>query len=291
MENVPVDHEWKGKNVTMSEATLWQEGNEANLHPQSTYCEFEEETEEMKLPARKRRLIEASSLLVDSQPLPPAWSQDPLIAYDSEFDLTSQKYTTAKDLNNSEPSFLNSLQSEDVFVSRINLEGRTSTQNFPSSQNDEEKAYSCSLPNSPSKHSLPSHLGPLSNHKRTEPKIASPQKNIPEHLRRKADKEESLDSQSRWRKPRSSPLKKVAQQKDRDVDEDSLAALFTQDSEGFRVIAHRSPQARSPLKDQGNVSTEVVKKTRYAYKCVFEEDEEDDFLFTQDSQGNMVIKH
>ncbi|CAK6949434.1 uncharacterized protein LOC128373900 [Scomber scombrus] len=298
-ENVPVDHEWKCKNVTEPEAEVGQEQDEANYSPpQNTYCEFEEEqTDEMKLPERKRRLIETSSLPGDSQPLPQAWSQDPLIAYESEFDLTNQKYTTAKDLNDYEPSFLNNLQSEDAFVTRMNLEGKTSTQksfkNFPSSQIDDEKVYSCSLSsNSPSKHSPLSHLGPLSNSKRTEPKTASPQKNIPEHPRIKANKEESLDSQFKWTKPRTSPLKKrAAQQQGREVDEDSLAMLFTQDSEGFRVIAHRSLQARSPLKDQSNVSTGTAKR-RYAYKCVFEEeDEEDDFLFTQDSQGNMVIKH
>ncbi|XP_053190070.1 uncharacterized protein LOC128373900 [Scomber japonicus] len=290
-ENVPVDHEWKCKNVTKPEAAVGQEQDEANYSPpQNTYCEFEEEqTDEMKLPERKRRLIETSSLPGDSQPLPQAWSQDPLITYESEFDLTNQKYTTAKDLNDYEPSFLNSLQSEDAFVTRMNSEGKTSTQkafkNFSSSQIDDEKAYSWSLSSN-----SPSEQSPLSNCKRTEPKTASPPKNIPEHPKRKAYKEESLDSQFKWTKPRTSPLKKrAAQQQGREVDEDSLAMLFTQDSEGFRVIAHRSLQARSPLKDQSNVSTGTAKR-RFAYNCVFE-DEEDDFLFTQDSQGNMVIKH
>lgn len=294
-DSTAVDHEWKCKNVTKPEAVVWQEQEEASYSPpQNMYCEFEkEQSEEIKLPERKRRFIETSLLPGDSQPLPQAWSQDPLITYDSEFELTNQKCTTAKDFNNSEQSFLNSLQSEEAFVTRMDLEGKTSTQksfkHFNSSHIDDEKENSTSLfSNSPSKHSPFSHLGPLSN--RTEPKTASPRKNISEHWRKKADKEESLDSQFKWTKPSSSPLKRrAAQQQRREVDEDSLAMLFTQDSEGFRVIAHRSLQARSPLKDQSNMNTGTVKSC--AYKSVFEEDEEDDILFTQDSQGNMVIKH
>ncbi|XP_042290841.1 uncharacterized protein LOC121912650 [Thunnus maccoyii] len=297
-ENAAVDHEWRCKNVTKPEAAVWQEQDETSYSPpQNVYCEFEEEqSEEVKLPERKRRLIETSSLPGDSQPVPQAWSQDPLMAYDSQFDLTNQKYTRAKDFNDSEQSFLNSLQSEEAFVTRMDLEGKTSTQkffkHFHSSQIDDENVYSRSLSsNSPSKHSPLSHLGPLSNRKQTEPKTASPQKNIPEHLRKKANKEEILDSQFKWIKPSSSPLKKrAANQQGREVDEDSLAMLFTQDSEGFRVIAHRGLQARSPLKDQSNISTWTAKRS-CAYKPVFEEDEEDEILFTQDSQGNIVIKH
>nr|XP_061787587.1 uncharacterized protein LOC133577603 [Nerophis lumbriciformis] len=55
-------------------------------------------------------------------------------------------------------------------------------------------------------------------------------------------------------------------------EEEDLAMLFTQDSDGFRVIAHRGVQGPSPLEDGCRSSFE-------------------DLLFTQDSQGNTVMKH
>ncbi|KAM7373183.1 hypothetical protein PAMP_008056 [Pampus punctatissimus] len=295
-DNTAVDHEWKCKIVSMPEAAVWQDQTSYSS-PQNMYHEFEEgQSEEIKLPERKRRLIETLSIPGDSQPLPQPWSQDPLIAYNSEFDLTNQKYTTAKDSNDSEPSFLSSLQNYEAFVTQMDLEGKTSTQkcfkHLQLFQMDDEKENRRSLSfHSPRKHSPLSHLGPLLNCKQTAPMAASPRKNISEHLWKKADKEENLDSQFKWAKPRSSPLKKrAAQQQNREVDEDSLLTLFTQDSEGFRVIAHRGLQARSPLEDQSNMNTGTVKRS-WADKSVVEEDEEDDILFTQDSQGNMVIKH
>uniref|UniRef100_A0A667WK86 Uncharacterized protein n=1 Tax=Myripristis murdjan TaxID=586833 RepID=A0A667WK86_9TELE len=130
---------------------------------------------------------------------------------------------------------------------------------------------------------------PLSNRKWADPKPASSQKPIPKLLWRTAE-EESLSSQCKWTKPNGSPLKKCApKQPCREAEEDSLAMLFTQDSEGFRVIAHRSLHARSPFKDHTNVSTGMMRRAG-AYKPVVE-DEEEEMLFTQDSQGNMVIKH
>uniref|UniRef100_A0A3B4FVW7 Uncharacterized protein n=1 Tax=Pundamilia nyererei TaxID=303518 RepID=A0A3B4FVW7_9CICH len=129
---------------------------------------------------------------------------------------------------------------------------------------------------------------PVSNHKWTQPKTASPRKQTGQ-LWEKAAKEESSAFQIKRTKPISSPLKRrMPQQRSRELDEDSLATLFTQDSEGFRVIAHRGLHTRSPLKDQSNVSMGVVS----AYKSLPEEEEEDEeMLFTQDSQGNVVIKH
>ncbi|XP_044026716.1 uncharacterized protein LOC122863917 [Siniperca chuatsi] len=297
-----VDHEWKSENVNEPEAAAWQEQAASHTPSQNMYCEFEEEQfEEINPPQSKRRLTATSSVPGDSQPLPQAWSQDPLFTcsqfegYEGEFYLTDQKNITAKKFSDSEPSFLNSLQSEEAFDIRMDVEVRTSTQkslkHFHSSQMDDEKENSRFLSSeSPSKHSTLSHIEPLSNHKWAEAKTASPRKHIPVHLWKKADKEESRDSQFKWTKPSSSPLKKLApQQSRRAVDEDSLAMLFTQDSEGFRVIAHRGLQARSPLKDQSNISAGVVRTS--AYKPLVEEDEEDEMLFTQDSQGNMVIKH
>uniref|UniRef100_A0A3Q2UVS9 Uncharacterized protein n=1 Tax=Haplochromis burtoni TaxID=8153 RepID=A0A3Q2UVS9_HAPBU len=130
------------------------------------------------------------------------------------------------------------------------------------------------------KDSSSSHFKPVSNHKWTQPKTASPRKQTGQLW----EKEESSAFQIKRTKPISSPLKRQS----RELDEDSLATLFTQDSEGFRVIAHRGLHTRSPLKDQSNVSMGVVS----AYKSLPEEEEEDEeMLFTQDSQGNVVIKH
>ncbi|XP_074468716.1 uncharacterized protein aunip [Sebastes fasciatus] len=282
-----VDHEWESENVTELEAALWQKQA------------AEEQFEEINPPQSKRRLTAASSLPVDSQPPPQAWSQDPLLTFsqysEGEFYPTNQKNTTAKNFRDSEPSFLNGLQSKDAFGIQIDVEERTSTQksvkHFHSSQMDEEKENSMFLSSkSPRKRSTLSHIEPLSNHKWTEPKTASPRKHIPVSMRKRADKEESLESQFKWTKPSSSPLKRLAPQLScREVDEDSLAMLFTQDSEGFRVIAHRGLQARSPLKDQSNISSGTVRTS--AHPPLLEEDEEDKMLFTQDSQGNMVIKH
>ncbi|XP_008304838.1 aurora kinase A and ninein-interacting protein [Stegastes partitus] len=287
-----VDDEWKNENVTETEEML-QQRQTASHSPLQNYESEEERREECKPPQSKRRLTDASSLPGESQPLPQAWSQDPLLTYsqyyDDEFNLTNQECTAAKSFSSSEPSFLNSLQSEVDFGGLRDVEGRTSTQksfkHLHSSQMDDEKENSWSLScNSPVKRSPSSYFGPLSNHKWTEPKVASPRKHISQ-LWKKSAKEDILDSQIKWTKPSSSPLKKrAAQQRSREEDEDNWATLFTQDSEGFRVIAHRGLQTRSPFKDQSNVRTS-------AHRSLVEEEEEDEMLFTQDSQGNVVIKH
>ncbi|XP_022603402.1 aurora kinase A and ninein-interacting protein [Seriola dumerili] len=298
-----VDCEWNSENVTEPEpeATVCQEKGEASYTPSQNmrYESEEEQSEEFNPPQCKKRCIDTSSLPGDSQPPPQAWSQDPLLTYsqysDSESYLTNQKNTTTANFNDSEPSVPDSLQSEEAFGFQMDLKGRTSTQkslkHFHSSQVGDDKENSSILySRSPSKHSFFAHTELLSNHEWTEPKTASPQKHTANQLWKKADKEESYISQFRWTKPSSSPFKKRAppQQQSREVDEDSLAMLFTQDSVGFRVIAHRGQRVRSPLKDQSNISTVVV--TASAYKS-YVEDEEDDMLFTQDSQGNVVIKH
>ncbi|ROL53620.1 hypothetical protein DPX16_4392 [Anabarilius grahami] len=59
---------------------------------------------------------------------------------------------------------------------------------------------------------------------------------------------------------------------------ETLAALFTQDSEGLCVIAHRDQQ---PLKDEDYSNTDASEV----------KEEEEEMLFTQDSEGNTVIKH
>ncbi|XP_076611289.1 uncharacterized protein aunip [Chaetodon auriga] len=290
--------EWKNENV--SEAAVRQEHAASPAPSQNMYCESEEDqTEEFNPPQSKRRLTATPSLPGDSQPLPQVWSQDPLLTYSqfSEDELypTKQKNTPEKNFSNSDSSFFSSLQSEEAFGICMDVEARTSTQKsfkpFNSSQGDDEKENSRFVSSmSPSKHSVLSHIEPLSSHNLTGPKTASPRKHIPMCQWRKADKDEHPDSQFKWTKPRSSPIKKTAlRQSCTAVDEDSLAMLFTQDSEGFRVIAHRGLQARSPLKDQSNIIPGTVRT--HAYKSLVEEDEEDEMLFTQDSQGNLVIKH
>lgn len=77
-------------------------------------------------------------------------------------------------------------------------------------------------------------------------------------------------------------------------DEDSLGMLFTQDSEGFRVIAHRGTQARFPLQDQTNSCEAREFFSIPSVRLLETEDNSDpepEMLFTQDSQGNVVIKH
>ncbi|XP_066572107.1 aurora kinase A- and ninein-interacting protein [Amia ocellicauda] len=83
------------------------------------------------------------------------------------------------------------------------------------------------------------------------------------------------------------------------------ALLFTQDTQGNRVIAHRRSQGwtcRSPLKDQTNWSQsrnwDSPIKSPISHTSLHEVNQsnldfdlEPDLLFTQDSEGNTVIKH
>lgn len=287
-----VDHEGKNQIRMKPDAEVRQEQDQTSQTP-CQYMNFESEEQfEFNPPQSKRRITDFPSLAADSQPLPQAWSQDPLLTYsqycDSELYLTHQQDTSSK---KSEPSFCNSLQSEEAFGIQVDLEGRFSTQKsfnlVHSSHIDDKNENNKTLFSySPSKHSSVSHFGPISNHKWTESKTASPQKHITNQL---CDKEESHTSQIKWAKPKISPKKQVQDKQSREVNEDSLAMLFTQDSEGFRVIAHRGLPARSPLKDQTNICSGTVRSS--AHKCLGKGEEEDEMLFTQDSQGYMVIKH
>uniref|UniRef100_A0A671RTJ2 Si:ch1073-228h2.2 n=3 Tax=Sinocyclocheilus anshuiensis TaxID=1608454 RepID=A0A671RTJ2_9TELE len=76
---------------------------------------------------------------------------------------------------------------------------------------------------------------------------------------------------------------------------ETFATLFTQDSEGFCVIAHRDQHLRSPLRDQSNLSVGKDYGNSPSATSLGKEEEESDLepemLFTQDSEGNMVIKH
>ncbi|XP_068189740.1 aurora kinase A- and ninein-interacting protein [Antennarius striatus] len=259
-------------------------------YSQNKSFDLEEETfEEINPPQSKRRSTPTSELSDDSQPVPQAWSQDPLFTYsqysDDEFYQSTLKIP-AKDLND-----FFSLQSERNFIDCMGVDVKTSTQKSSEHRDsshmdvhrENNKFFSSQ---SPRKHSVLSHFEFLSNQKWMEPKSALPLKHIPVHPWKKLDKED-LDSQFKWIKPNSSPLKKT-HQSCREFDEDNLAMLFTQDSEGFRVIAHRDLHAKSPLKDQSNINTRTVRTS--AHKTLVD-DEENEILFTQDSQGNLVIRH
>ncbi|XP_072303541.1 uncharacterized protein [Eucyclogobius newberryi] len=157
-----------------------------------------------------------------------------------------------------------------AFGGLFNAEGRTSTQNCfngLSLQNDEENTTPKNMPMSES-------------HVQTARQI------LQKRISREActqDQDEGFKSSMKWTKPKNLPIKSKKSQFG-DSDDESLSMLFTQDSQGFRVMAHRGLQTRSPLKDQSNINVPVPS----AVKSL---EDEDEMLFTQDSQGNMVIKH
>ncbi|XP_036001048.1 aurora kinase A and ninein-interacting protein [Fundulus heteroclitus] len=234
------------------------------------------ESVEWKLPPCKRRPHEPSLLPNDSQTSLQPWSRGSLLTCSED----------SEELSSDGSSFLDGVQNSEGFANLIDERGKTSTQkpaeNYSPIKDEKENSRLVSY-KSPSKCISLSHLGTLSNRKWAELKNTSPQKQ-PEHSGNHLVKGGHFNLS--WR--RSSPFKK--QQKCSEADEASLATLFTQDSEGFRVIAHRGLQTRSPLKDQSNLSTGSVRSCAYK-PVVKEEEEEDEMLFTQDSQGNMVIKH
>ncbi|KAJ8273918.1 hypothetical protein GJAV_G00106920 [Gymnothorax javanicus] len=83
----------------------------------------------------------------------------------------------------------------------------------------------------------------------------------------------------------------------RETQAQSLELLFTQDSEGRRVIAHPAAAYRSPLKDRTNSSAGAERPWSVSSRpLVWEESDSvfehcSDLLFTQDSEGNRVMKH
>ncbi|KAL7829655.1 hypothetical protein AOLI_G00305400 [Acnodon oligacanthus] len=87
---------------------------------------------------------------------------------------------------------------------------------------------------------------------------------------------------------------KKSAKKSSENEQDSFAMLFTQDSEGFRVIANSSQRTRCVLKDRTNSTGNIVNWNLSPVKSLETEEDsqvEPEVLFTQDSQGNMVIKH
>lgn len=264
---------------TVNEEDFWQEQTENHKPaPNKNYEEM------IHSPQSKRRVFANSSLLDDDESRLRAWSQDPLFTFSDysqgESTLKEQNNSTVKDICHSESQFFNSLQSEEAWGVHLDAAATTSTQkslkHINSSPLDDDKENANFAPfKSPKKH------------RTSNPKVAPTHplpKYIPEHPQKKAPKEES---QLAWIKPSSSPVKRT-QLSCKAEDEDSLAMLFTQDSEGFRVIAHGGTRGRSPLKDHSNFNAGVMSRMR-ARKSLPEEEEE--MLFTQDSQGNVVIKH
>lgn len=273
------------EDVTETEAAPSQ--HQGGHHLSFQDYEFEDKgSEERHLPQNKTRYTESSLLPDDSQTPFRTWTQDSPFTCsqfpESEFDPNDKNYTK-KTLEDSERSFLDSPECEEFFGSLTGVEGRTSTQ-IPDKlhpQVEDEKENRRSFNSSKKQYSV-SHLG-LPDHKQAEPKSTSLKRT--DGRRSSAGREVHFDSAGT---KLSSSLQKP-QQRNRKADENSWAALFTQDSEGFRVIAHPGPPTRSPLKDESNVSSGGV--TSCPYKCEDDDEEEDEMLFTQDSQGNMVIKH
>lgn len=271
-------HNLEGK--TVDEEEFWQEQTENHTPaPNKNYEEL------IRSPHSKRRVFANSSLLDDDddEPRLRAWSQDPLFTFSDysqgESNLKEQNNSAVKDTSHSESQCFNSLQSEEAWGVHLDAAASTSTQNslkhINSSPLDDDKENAKFAP-----------FKPPNKHRTSNPKRAhspSPPKCVPVHPQKKAPKEESQLART---KPRSSPVKR-SQLSCKGDGEDSLSMLFTQDSEGFRVIAHGATLGRSPLKDHGNVNA-GVSRTR-ARKSLPEEAEE--MLFTQDSQGNVVIKH
>lgn len=235
----------------------------------------EEMAEDFKPPPSKKRLVEKPLLLENSEAPPQAWSQDPLFNCDqyseSQIYQTEANFTTPKCLNGAEMAFFDGLRSEDAFGSVMDVKGRTSTQKpvFTSSISEDEEDDRAN--GSKSRRSTASHF--KSNCKQSET----------ENILHQKQTDKSTDS---WRtKTTSLPLEKYLGSTE--PDENTMANLFTQDSEGFRVISHRGRQTRSPLRDHSNLVTGMVRTC----KSFQEEDDDEEMLFTQDSQGNLVIRH
>lgn len=96
-----------------------------------------------------------------------------------------------------------------------------------------------------------------------------------------------------WEKRCQSPQGPIFKGAQKEFETDSMASLFTQDSQGFRVIAHRNQQSWSPLKDRTNKASPAGSWEGSVGVLDRDSDQEleAEMLFTQDSQGNLVIKH
>ncbi|KAJ7991506.1 hypothetical protein DPEC_G00284580 [Dallia pectoralis] len=250
--------------------------------------------DEMEEPAKKKRLSVKSSSPVgtgahgkdcnqDESSTPfcsPQWTQDQtepgdgvswdVLTHDSEGPsvLTHQAtpicMSKTSDTHTGLPE---SLQSEGRFRALLGSPGNNSTQrgsvqsSLMSQEENDSFLSACSL----SSDKIP--LSPVSIHRQMKRCPPSP-----------------------WEHVLEQPLTRVLEQPCREAQEDALTMLFTQDSEGFRVIAHRAVFPQSPLKDRTNVLASGI-QCILATDQMLQESEEEEILFTQDSQGNKVIKH
>uniref|UniRef100_A0A3B3RAH6 Aurora kinase A and ninein-interacting protein n=1 Tax=Paramormyrops kingsleyae TaxID=1676925 RepID=A0A3B3RAH6_9TELE len=96
----------------------------------------------------------------------------------------------------------------------------------------------------------------------------------------------------RWEVSCPSPRRRAPRSLQED-EENTYDMLFTQDSQGQRVIAHRGFEPRSPLKDWTNTANCRLRTGSSSMSVKENEDSElePEILFTQDSEGNVVIKH
>ncbi|KAJ8335109.1 hypothetical protein SKAU_G00407480 [Synaphobranchus kaupii] len=86
--------------------------------------------------------------------------------------------------------------------------------------------------------------------------------------------------------PRKRPLHNLPE-----TQVESRSQLFTQDSEGRQVIAHRGALDRTPLQDCGNFTPPWTVPSLPLLQGEPDSELGPEMLFTQDSQGNRVIKH
>ncbi|XP_041729592.1 aurora kinase A and ninein-interacting protein isoform X1 [Coregonus clupeaformis] len=279
----------EGENVAGCEWDRQSFRERAYWEAHMPHLNMDHQSEEMEEPDKKRRLSGNSSPPVETDTHGEECSQDPWSACSSpQFsqDLTEpysegQCVLTHQELlvgvrqaSDSGTAFPESLQSEGGFSAWLGVQDRTSTQKraVPShliSQQVEGKENDLSRSmSSPSPNKMSPSLSPVPTHRWTEPHLPSPQKHVLEQS-----------------------MKRVLEHPLRECEGDTLAMLFTQDSEGFRVIAHRALVSRSPLKDQTNVLASGRDSIFAADKTLQEEEGDEEMLFTQDSQGNMVIKH
>ncbi|KAG7250841.1 hypothetical protein CRUP_020150 [Coryphaenoides rupestris] len=303
----PTTYEWTGQSV--------QDGKDAACHEYKRHATLQHQCPEQKAeellsdpermeglervgrgphtaePGEKSPLSNACSSQVIHEPVDAAENEKPdYITHDSQshVDPCHQEGFTLGQCRDTGTDFLESFV-ESGFGIGLGSVDRTSTQKPPEHTclpqlNEEKDEYSLTGSQPPREHSSHASTTPQPLDKWTEPKTSS-------QCRRESDqggraKTNSLRNNHLVRDPRWS------------VHGDTLDMLFTQDSEGFRVIAHRGgppPAPRTPLKDHTNLGLArekgtVAQKNPLAYNEE-EEEEEEEMLFTQDSQGNVVIKH
>ncbi|CAL8364029.1 unnamed protein product [Arctogadus glacialis] len=207
-----------------------------------------------------------------------------------DFALSNEERPTPGRCRDTGADILESLtQSESGFGDVLGSAGRTSTQKpfehtNASQINEENDQYRLTCSQPPYEHQVSATPKPLDTW--TEPK-SNPLKHC--ETETPTAEEHLFFSERASMKPKDSLGNnyRVPDPLPHNLHGNAIDLLFTQDSEGLRVIAHRGPRApRNPLKDHTNLGLTWEQGTG-AQKY----EEEEEMLFTQDSQGNMVIKH